>query len=51
MQTAVIRTGSLGMQQPIVIDTRNVVDPERARAAGFPYASMARVVASQWVTA
>jgi UDPglucose 6-dehydrogenase len=39
------------MQQAIVIDTRNVLDPERARAAGFMYVGTGRGTVSQWVTA
>jgi UDPglucose 6-dehydrogenase len=39
------------MQQPIVIDTRNVLDPERARAAGFLYVGTGRGAAWQAVTA
>ena len=39
------------MQQAIVIDTRNVLDPHRARAAGFVYVGTGRGTASQWVTA
>jgi UDPglucose 6-dehydrogenase len=39
------------MQQPLVIDTRNVLDPERARAAGFLYVGTGRGTAAQWVTA
>ena len=39
------------MQQAIVIDTRNVLDPDRARAAGFVYVGTGRGTASQWVAA
>jgi hypothetical protein len=39
------------MQQAIVIDTRNALDPERARAAGFVYVGTGRGTASQWVAA
>jgi UDPglucose 6-dehydrogenase len=39
------------MQQAIVIDTRNVMDPDRARAAGFLYVGTGRGTAAQWVTA
>jgi UDPglucose 6-dehydrogenase len=39
------------MQQAIVIDTRNVLDPDRARASGFLYVGTGRGTASQWVTA
>ena len=43
MQIAVIGTGYVGLV--------SVLDPERARAAGFLYVGTGRGVASQWVTA